>query len=75
VPVDGATIVLGEVGLGGEVRAVTRLEPRLAEAAEMGFTRVVLPAYNLEGNYRPPAGMEVIGVRTLVEALKAMINV
>ncbi|MCI0572090.1 MAG: DNA repair protein RadA, partial [Myxococcaceae bacterium] len=42
-PLEPHTLVLGEVGLAGEVRAVGQVEPRLSEAAKMGFTRVVLP--------------------------------
>ncbi len=43
---DHDTIVIGEVGLGGEVRAVSRIEARLKEAIQMGFTRCILPAKN-----------------------------
>ncbi len=67
-PVDGQTLILGEVGLAGEVRAVGQVEPRLAEAQKMGFRRVVMPkasARRLEGSAR----MEVMGVETLGEAL------
>ena len=41
------TAAFGEVGLGGEVRAVPMAENRLNEAAKMGFTRVLLPAANV----------------------------
>jgi len=46
LPLAPGTLVLGEVGLAGEVRAVAQIEQRLAEAAQLGFTRCVLP----EGN-------------------------
>ena len=71
-PLDPQTLVLGEVGLAGEVRAVGQVEPRLAEAAKMGFQRVVLPkgsAKRLEG-----ARLKVVGVETLSEALGAMFD-
>jgi DNA repair protein RadA/Sms len=42
-------IVLGEVGLGGEVRGVSRIETRLKEAVHMGFKKCVLPKRNLKG--------------------------
>jgi DNA repair protein RadA/Sms len=67
-PIDPHTLVLGEVGLAGEVRAVGQVEPRLAEAAKMGFKRVVLPrasAKRLEGGQK----LEVVGVATVGEAL------
>jgi DNA repair protein RadA/Sms len=69
-PVDPHTLILGEVGLAGEVRAVAQPEPRLAEAAKMGFKRVVLPA----GSARrlEMRRLEPIGVSTLSEALQAL---
>jgi DNA repair protein RadA/Sms len=42
-------VVLGEVGLGGEVRSVTRIETRLKEAIHMGFRKCILPKKNLKG--------------------------
>jgi DNA repair protein RadA/Sms len=65
VPVDPATLVLGEVGLAGEVRAVQQVEPRVAEAAKMGFKRFLLPAANAKKLKRPG----VVAVRTLREAI------
>jgi DNA repair protein RadA/Sms len=44
--IDAHTVVLGEVGLSGEVRAVSQIEARLSEAAQLGFTRCVLPRGN-----------------------------
>src|SRR5512140_1621740 len=62
------TAVFGEVGLGGEVRAVPMAEMRLNEAAKMGFSRVVLPASNAErlGAKFP---LELLSVRHVKEAL------
>ena len=47
-PVDARTVCFGEVGLGGEVRAVTGADARAAEASKLGFGRAVLPARNAE---------------------------
>ncbi|MDO4265162.1 MAG: DNA repair protein RadA [Eubacteriales bacterium] len=47
IVVEADTIVFGEVGLSGEVRAVTQAEERIREAAKLGFSRVILPQYNL----------------------------
>ncbi len=66
------TLILGEVGLAGEVRAVSQVEPRLIEAMKMGFKRVILPkgsAKRLE-----PVKLEVMGVETLGEALQLAIE-
>jgi DNA repair protein RadA/Sms len=62
------TLVLGEVGLAGEVRAVSQPEVRLAEAARLGFERVILPAANAR-HADAPQGMELVGVATVAEAL------
>jgi DNA repair protein RadA/Sms len=47
---DRRTIVLGEVGLGGEVRAVSRLEARLSEAEKLGFVKAIVPDSKISGN-------------------------
>ena len=64
------TLVLGEVGLAGEVRSVGQIEQRLAEAAQLGFSRCVLPAGNAARLRSPP--LEVRGVATLGEALQEL---
>ncbi len=62
------TLLLGEVGLAGEVRAVSQPEVRLAEAARLGFTRALIPAATAR-HAEPPAGLELTGVETVAEAL------
>jgi DNA repair protein RadA/Sms len=71
--VRAGTAVFGEVGLAGEVRGVSQAALRVREAAQMGFTRCVIP----EGNCSPddvPAGIELVGVRTVSEALEQLIE-
>jgi DNA repair protein RadA/Sms len=70
VPFD--TVAFGEVGLAGEVRGVGRAEARLAEASAMGFRRAITPMRAAEGASR--GSLEVIGVRTLEEALSAALG-
>jgi DNA repair protein RadA/Sms len=65
-PVD---VVIGEVGLTGEIRRVSRIEQRIQEAAKLGFQRAIIPAKNI-GGWEAPAGIEIIGVETVSEALK-----
>jgi len=48
-PVDPETVIIGEVGLGGEVRSVPRIESRIKEAIHMGFRRCLLPKRNMKG--------------------------
>lgn len=68
VPSDSSTAVVGEVGLGGEVRGVARIEPRLAEAKQLGFERMLLPKANTKG-FDGPSGLELLAVSRLSEAL------
>ena len=68
-----ATAVFGEVGLAGEIRGTSQSALRVREAAQMGFTRCVVP----EGNFSPaeaPPGCEVVGVKTVSEALDQLID-
>jgi DNA repair protein RadA len=66
-------VVIGEIGLTGEVRAVSRMEQRVAEAHKLGFKRVILPEYSMKG-WKQPEGMDIVGVRTLAEALHAAMD-
>jgi DNA repair protein RadA/Sms len=64
-------VVFGEVGLAGEVRATTQAALRIREAAQMGFTRCVVPEANVSVD-DPPAGLSIIGARTAADALDAL---
>ena len=67
-PVDSKTIVFGEVGLSGEVRAVNMPEQRVAEAKKLGFKTCIMPAVSKEA-IREAQGIQVIGVKTINEAI------
>jgi DNA repair protein RadA/Sms len=67
------TAVFGEVGLAGEVRATSQASLRVREAAQMGFTRCVVPEGN-RGAPDVPSGCDVVGVRTVSEALDQLID-
>jgi DNA repair protein RadA/Sms len=70
--IDQSMVLIGEVGLSGEVRMVSQLERRIVEAAKLGFTKAVYPKNNK--NLLLPAGFQGYGVTTLDEALeKALI--
>ena len=68
-PLPEGLVVLGELGLAGEVRRVGQTERRLAEAARHGFTRALIPSGSRTGR---PAGLVVNEVRTLAEAISAL---
>ncbi|MFE8774105.1 DNA repair protein RadA [Streptococcus pyogenes] len=64
---------LGEIGLTGEIRRVTRIEQRINEAAKLGFTKVYAPKNALQG-IDIPQGIEVVGVTTVGQVLKAVFS-
>ncbi|MDE7183363.1 MAG: DNA repair protein RadA, partial [Lachnospiraceae bacterium] len=70
-PVDEKTIVFGEVGLSGEVRAVTMAQQRVQEARKLGYETVIMPRVNLEA-MDPMDGIKVIGGGGIVEAIEAI---
>jgi DNA repair protein RadA/Sms len=69
-PLPDGLVVIGELGLTGEVRRVGQLDRRLQEAARHGFTRALIPAGSKAGR---PSGLDVIEVRTLAEAISASV--
>jgi DNA repair protein RadA/Sms len=68
-PTQVADAFIGEVGLTGEVRRVSRIEQRVNEAAKLGFTRIFVPSKNL-GGWSPPDGVSLIGVESLAQAIR-----
>ena len=70
VPVDDKTLVFGEVGLSGEVRAVSMAEKRVKEAAKLGYSACILPRVCLERMSPVPEGIRLIGVGTVREAIE-----
>lgn len=69
-PVPPTTAMFGEVGLAGEVRGITQAGLRIREAAQMGFTRCLLPEANIDPTDKKAAGgCELVGIRTVGEAL------
>lgn len=72
-PVPPDTVIIGEVGLSGEVRSVSQLGQRLNEAAKLGFARCILPKTTRKVEH-PPAGLALTPVRSLGEALDAALS-
>jgi DNA repair protein RadA/Sms len=66
-------VLVGEVGLTGEVRRVSRIEQRVQEAAKLGFKRAIIPAKNMDG-WTVPASIEIIGVNSVQEAIKVALG-
>ncbi len=72
ISLDAHTVVMGEVGLTGEVRMVSRVDVRISEAATMGFKRFVIPAGNLTGLKIRQQGLKIVGVSNVIEAMEAV---
>nr|MBN2277091.1 DNA repair protein RadA [candidate division Zixibacteria bacterium] len=67
IPVDASIVVAGEVGLSGEVRPISMVDRRVAEAAKLGFKKIIIPRQNAEGV--SGAEIEIVGVTSLEKAL------
>ena len=65
--IPAGNVAFGEIGLTGEVRAVSNAELRIAEAARLGFKRVIVPEHNMRSIARRE-DIKVIGVKTIREA-------
>lgn len=72
-PIDPATAAIGEVGLTGEIRAVTGLQQRLSEASRTGFKTCIIPRHGT-GNITAPDGMELLRVRNIREAIELVLS-
>ena len=72
-PVDSSMAALGEVGLTGELRAVSSLNQRLAEIARLGFRRVIIPKQGSAGIVFPE-GLEVFRAKNVREAIEAALT-
>ena len=68
-PVEEGTIIFGEVGLNGEVRAVSMPEQRVAEAKKLGFAKCIMPTVSVE-SVKNIKGIQIVGVKNLNEAMQ-----
>ena len=72
VAIEADVCMAGEVGLSGEIRPVNRIEQRIGEAGKLGFKRFLLPAHNLQGLAAVKPDIELIPVRKVEEAFRAL---
>ena len=73
IPITPGVVVIGEVGLGGEVRAVHQIEKRIREVAKLGFTRVIFPEQNRQGLQFHDRSIDLVGVSDIQTALRAVL--
>jgi DNA repair protein RadA/Sms len=71
-PIEEHTVIIGEVGLAGEVRQVYGIESRLKEAEKMGFTRAIIPRKNALLNH---CKLDIIGVEEVTEAVRIALRI
>ena len=71
-PIESGWCMAGEVGLSGEVRPVSRIEQRIAEAEKLGFTDIIIPKYNLQGFDQKKYHISLHPVRKVEEALREL---
>ena len=71
-PIESGWCMAGEVGLSGEVRPVSRIEQRIAEAEKLGFQHIIIPKHNLSGLNRSKFKIELLPVRKVEEALRLL---
>ena len=72
VAIDRDVCMTGEVGLSGEIRPVNRIEQRISEAEKLGFKRILIPKHNLQGLDTNNMEIEIIPVRKVEEAFRAL---
>ena len=65
--IDRGTIIIGEVGLGGEVRNVSKIKERIAEAEKLGFTKAIVPNVDVKNGK-----MKIIKVKNINEAVECI---
>lgn len=70
--IESGWCMAGEVGLSGEVRPVSRIEQRVAEAEKLGFSHIIIPSNNMQGLNTARFGIELVPVRKVEEALRAL---
>ncbi|MCD8297146.1 MAG: DNA repair protein RadA [Prevotella sp.] len=70
--IESGWCMAGEVGLSGEVRPVSRIEQRIAEAEKLGFSHIIIPKSNLQGISHKKYNIELIPVRKVEDALRSL---
>ncbi len=74
IPADSETVIIGEVGLAGEIRTIGNIEKRINEAEKLGFKRIILPKNNIKNLNTKKYKIQIVGVERIKEAAEALIN-
>ncbi len=70
---DNSTVVIGEVGLGGEIRSIGNIEKRIQEAQKLGFEKIIIPANNFKG-LKTGGMIKIIPVENLTDAVNIVLK-
>jgi DNA repair protein RadA/Sms len=73
IPVDSETVILGEIGLSGEIRTISYIEKRIHEAAKLGFKKIIVPKGNLKNISKEKFKINITGVEKIKDAIDALI--
>lgn len=72
-PIDSETVMVGEIGLAGEIRSVSQIEQRVREAEKLGFERIIIPRANLQ-EIGKPTKIKTVGVASVREAMSESVG-
>jgi DNA repair protein RadA/Sms len=73
IPIDSETVMLGEIGLSGEIRTISYIDKRIAEATKLGFKKIIIPKGNLKNVNQKKFKAEIVGVEKINNAIDALI--
>lgn len=73
IPVDSETVILGEVGLAGEIRTIPNIEKRINEASKLGFKKIIVPKNNLKNINVNKYKIQILGVEKIKDAISLLV--
>jgi DNA repair protein RadA/Sms len=73
IPVDSETVILGEVGLAGEIRTIPNIEKRINEASKLGFKKIIVPKNNLKNINVSKYKIQILGVERIKDAISLLV--
>jgi len=73
IPIDSETVMLGEIGLSGEIRTISYIDKRIKEAAKLGFKKILVPKGNLKNLNTKKYKTEIVGVEKIKNAVEILI--
>ncbi|HED05497.1 MAG TPA: DNA repair protein RadA, partial [Ignavibacteria bacterium] len=71
--IDNKTVIIGEVGLGGEVRSVSHVAKRIQDAEKLGFKKILIPYNNLK-SLEYSNKIEIVSIQNLLQAINSLFN-